>query len=565
MRTFVLALVAVLLVALAVRAAEQRVSIRLADGRTLEGELLDFGERTYRVRVGGEVLVLAERDVVEIEFLPAPAPAPTLDIFPLEPPPSIPGLVAAGKPERLERPAAPGGWAETLGDRFNAKEIGAADLAAVRRAYVVAFRYERLDAVVAPEERPLFRPVHGETNVHLLAFEFDAEEAARRYLDDLSDEVMLATGRADAVRLYDRLVTTRRGAVVALIVAHPARYADLDAVRAAVGFVRECLSLPPLAGAGRLPAPADWDRPESASTQRRARLLAREIEESRGALRLSTPELRVGPVLRFDALDGRVPVALDAHGVCFAPLGEAPPLASPEVLDAVLDALARAGSDEERRAAIGAVRALGPTRDFRRHASRLLAWLEGGTEAEVEAAVAALETNGDPALLPHLLDLAADPSAPGDAVARLLWRFGDDSMRPRVLALLDDPRLRERAFVPLVKCGTPADHARVLPHARWYYEEGSRRAKERGELGGGLLRLAVLRALAERVWNPAMNAASLDLLRDGTFGSTVAALVERTGDPSLIPALERLADDPVAGEDARRLIEHFRQVKEKKP
>jgi len=63
-----------------------RVVVTLRDGRVVEGVLLDFGSRTYRIeRADGRVETLSERTVREVRFVDA---APDLAVAPVAPPES---------------------------------------------------------------------------------------------------------------------------------------------------------------------------------------------------------------------------------------------------------------------------------------------------------------------------------------------------------------------------------------------------------------------------------------------------------------------------------------------
>jgi len=67
-----LALCLALAAPFAVRAGEEAVSIELKSGERINGALLDFGERVYRVRVGGVVREVREEDVRSLRFGAAP-------------------------------------------------------------------------------------------------------------------------------------------------------------------------------------------------------------------------------------------------------------------------------------------------------------------------------------------------------------------------------------------------------------------------------------------------------------------------------------------------------------
>ena len=64
-----------------VSAEERRVRIRLQDGSVIEATLVDFGSRTYRFRINGELRSFTEDQIVEIDFRalssdPTPVPPP---------------------------------------------------------------------------------------------------------------------------------------------------------------------------------------------------------------------------------------------------------------------------------------------------------------------------------------------------------------------------------------------------------------------------------------------------------------------------------------------------------
>jgi hypothetical protein len=57
-------------------AGDEPVVLTLQTGEKVEGKLVGFGERRYRVNQGGTVREIEEKDVRRIEFFPAPAAAP---------------------------------------------------------------------------------------------------------------------------------------------------------------------------------------------------------------------------------------------------------------------------------------------------------------------------------------------------------------------------------------------------------------------------------------------------------------------------------------------------------
>ncbi|GEM_PF-3683860 len=68
---------ALVLLASLISAEERRVRIRLQDGTVIEATLVDFGSRTYRFRIAGEVKAFAEDQIAEIDFQPqVEAPVP---------------------------------------------------------------------------------------------------------------------------------------------------------------------------------------------------------------------------------------------------------------------------------------------------------------------------------------------------------------------------------------------------------------------------------------------------------------------------------------------------------
>jgi tetratricopeptide (TPR) repeat protein len=63
-------------------ADEGRVTVRLKDGKRVEGRLLGFGERSFRVEVDGRVEEIREGDVLRIEFVPEVAAEPSVAVTP---------------------------------------------------------------------------------------------------------------------------------------------------------------------------------------------------------------------------------------------------------------------------------------------------------------------------------------------------------------------------------------------------------------------------------------------------------------------------------------------------
>ncbi len=65
---------ALVLLTLPASAEERRVRIRLKDGSEIVATLVDFGSRTYRFRIEGEIRSFSEDQIAEIDFRPEAAP-----------------------------------------------------------------------------------------------------------------------------------------------------------------------------------------------------------------------------------------------------------------------------------------------------------------------------------------------------------------------------------------------------------------------------------------------------------------------------------------------------------
>ena len=563
----------------------QKVTIRLRDGRSLEGELLDGGSRQYRVKVGKNIVTVEEHDVLELTF--AKAPAPSLDAF-ASTPPALQTMEILDPPTRATRSEEDAQtWAalvkERLGGLKSERLINPLDPEAVDQVVYLGLLPTQID----PCADALFRAFGGMRNastriaaprfgtVRIAALRFGTTTDASRYVDGVVRT--LGQPDTDPIQLGQRTLPSRIGdlTIVALTQAESLVVAIVDSGgsnapvehdrRELLQWARAQMGLPPLAATQTLASLETWNRRDN----RGAKLhIDRLIEQ-----------LRDAPSGSVNSFAASVPLALDEATVCMVPIGASPQLRTPDLFHSLLDtvesgvpskplsaALRRAFTSDgkaendatkQRTAAMRCLLTIGRLPEPKQVLSRLVVMLEKGTDTDRELAAVLLESHGDPSLVPLLLDLVEDPTMPGTALARLLYTFGDASMRPRIIALLDNPRLRFRAFQPLVRCGTRADHALVLAHAKAFYTEGRRVSKEKGEAIAGLGELLILDALADRLWNPALNVQCVPLLQDKYFAEGVARQLETHGTKELVPHLRKLIDDPVAGKYAKRLIEHI--------
>ena len=554
----------------------QKVTIRLRDGRSLEGELLDAGSRQYRIKVGENIVTIQERDVLELTF--AKAPPPSLDAFPATPLAlqTMKVLDPATRATRHEEDAET--WAALVKEHLkglrNERLINSLDPESVDQVVYLGLLTTQID----PCTDALFRAFGGkrQASARLAALRFGTTKDASRYVDGVIRT--LGQPETESVQLGKQTLPSRIGdlTIVAITQAETLVVAIVDSGgspaaveqdrHALLQWARAQIGLPPLAARQTLASLETWNRRDNCG----ARLHVDRLIE----------QLRDAPSSIVGSFATSLPLVLDDATVCMVPIGASPQLRDANLFHALLDtvesgtspngvsgALRRAlagGEDateadasKQRTAAMRCLLTIGRLPEPQQVVSRLVVMLEKGTDTERELAAALLENHGDPSLVPLLLDLVEDPTMPGTALARLLYTFGDASMRPRIIALLDNPRLRSRAFQPLVRCGTRGDHAQVLAHAKAFYEEGRRVAKEKGLAMPGLGELLILDALADRVWNPALNVQCVPLLKDKNFARGIARQLKKHGTNKLVPHLRKLVDDPVAGKYAKELIEHI--------
>jgi len=420
-------------------AAEERVAIELRDGTTVEGRLLDFGERRYRVRLGdGEVRDIPETKVREVRFTRTPAP----------PPASRPGV--EGRPVRDAKRVIEGEPRFVLTnvpDGFEATTVA-------RRVRVeLSGPRTAVDAVREPPETVridiarLFAPVRDGRFDRSQGWPGSGDDGVvsygnARYESDLRAriEVEVALALPDRVKAEPRRVQAEirmapappspaalaraRGAAIEKLL-RLLDSTDPETVALACAALRDVGEDPGVDPARFLPPAAD---PADERQAARARAIL-------AVAPLASPELRA----HLAAIDERLLARADdwrglAVAAALARLGDG------SKLDRIAESLAADGSDQPGRFAVDAARAAADpgleealrktlqSRDTWRSAEAAILIGDLGLRAAIPDLRAPYAPRGD-----RFGVFPPDSDARERAVAYALARFGDVDARGRLL------------------------------------------------------------------------------------------------------------------------------------